>query len=354
MWRGEIARIAICSVAAWILLNHEVCTAIQSNPVNESNATGQREAHAKMNGAQVPYTNHATAEKDLESYVFGGKYGSLQMPTNLNPADVEGFVRRRLDRTKAVDAFSRTRRLVDYYELGSVRDHFERMLTRNEHTQREVVQSLQIIVILTELGDGSQNDNVSNYFRHLAQSPSAPESFPEFVQALEAVGTDDDARFLTHQITVTQKDLEKRILSDSDASDEFQRINYLLSDDLPRVMADRQLRERILKIREPDTRIEQLCRVYLGWGENDNVELTWWSARWIRRESRAGRVQVALMGLHKVEKEIDESDLPGEEKDAYTIRAARAIRFLGGELTPKETRIIKAGSGQIDVLDRQL
>ena len=352
MTRGAIARIGISIIVTWIAGQYDVCSATQGNPAGESNASGQLEVHAKMGAAQVHYANHVTAGKELESYVFGGKYGSLQLPTNLNPVDAEGFVRRRLDRTKSVDAFRRTRRLVDYYELQSVRDHFERMLTGREQNAREVGQSLQSMIILTELGDDRQNDNISNYFRHLAQTPSASEDYPEFVQALEAVGTDDDAGFLTSQITATQKNLEARILADPEASDEYHRLNDLLNDDIPRAMADRQLRERILKIREPNARIEELCRIYLGWGENDNVELTWWSARWIRRESRAGQVQIAFMSLRKVESEIDESDLPGAEKDPYALRAARAIRFLGGELTPKETRVIQAGSGQIDVLDR--
>jgi hypothetical protein len=329
-----------------------VFTATQSSPAGESNPSGQLEVYAKMGGAQIHYANHVTADKELESYVFGGKYGSLQLPTNLNPVDVEGFIRRRLDRTKSVDAFRRTRRLVDYYELRSVRDHFERMLTGREQNAREVGQSLQSIIILTELGDDRQNESISNYFRHLAQTPSASEDYPELVQALEAVGTDDDARFLASEITATQKKLEERILADPEASDEYHRLNDLLNDDIPRVMADRQLRERILRIREPNARIEELCRIYLGWGENDNIELTWWSARWIRRESRAGQLQVALAALRKVEKEIDESDLPREEKEPYALRAARAIRFLGGELSPKEIKVIKAGSGQIDVLDR--
>jgi hypothetical protein len=335
-----------------MLAHAGVCIVTQSGPIDERNAARQPEAHAKMGGAQVHYVNHAEAEKKLESYVFGGKYGPVWMPTDLNPADVEGFVRRRLDRTKSVDAFSRTRHLVDYYELRSVRDHFERMLTRNEHTPREVAQSLQAIIILTELGDGRQSENISEYFRYLAQRPRAPESYSELVQALEVVGTEDDAKFLMGRITTSQKSLEPRTLADSEAADEYQRNDDLLNDDIPRVMADRQMRDRIMNIREPNTRIKELCRIYLGWGENDNIELTWWSARWIRRESRDGRAQVVVMTLRKVEKEIDESDLPGEEKAAYAIRAAHAIRFLGGELTPKEKGVLQAGSSQIDVLDR--
>jgi hypothetical protein len=306
-----------------------------------------------MGGTQTHSVNHALAEKELDSYVFGGKYRSPVMPTRLHPSDVEDFIRHRLDRTKSADAFRRSRRLVDYYELLSVRDHFEKMLNRSEHTSKELTQSILAIIILAELGEGRQRKNISEYFRYLAQHPLAPEIYSELVQALEVVGTDDDAKFLAGRITASQKSLEPRTLADAEAADEYQRIDDLLNDDLPRVMADRQLQDRIMKVAEPNTRIEGLCRIYLGLGENDNIELTWWSARRIRREARDGREPVVVMALRALEKEIEVSDLPGEEKAAYTTRAARAVRFLGGDLTPGEEKILRSGSSQNDVLDRQ-
>ncbi len=307
-----------------------------------------------MSEIPTQYVDRATAQKELESYVFGGRYGRKRVPTELNPADVEGFIRHRLDRAKSVDAFARSRRVVDYYDLTSVLDHYDKMVNRNERDSKEFGQSLQCIMVLADVGDAVQNRRADEYFRYLVLLPLAPENYVELVEALEGLGPDANAKLLADRMRASLKGLQHRTATNPEADDEYQRIDQLLNDDMPRIIADSQLRSRIQMISDPAARIEQLCRIYMGWGENDTTELTWWSARWIRRESRGGRTTLVVTTLRKVVSEIEASDLANEEKAPYKIRAARATRFLGGELTVEERRVLeRASSAQMDVLDRE-
>lgn len=294
-----------------------------------------------------------TSEQKLQAYIFGGKYGSIKIPTNVDPLEAERFIRQRLDRTKSVDAFERSRRLIDYYDLRSLLEYLQSMLKREEHTSKEFRQSIQLLMILAEVGDVKQRQFANDYFQYLVMHSVATESYAELVAALDDVGGDREIKMLAGRMTASEQHLKSRPSSDEAADDEYQRIDDLINDTLPRVTADKQLRDRVMTIPDPTMRAEQLCRIYMGWGDNDTVELTWWSARELRHESRANSQRTIVDQLRKVLAEIEKSDLPSEEKNAYKLRGVRAIRFFGGELSAEESKLMHEGSGQIDVLDRQ-
>jgi len=137
-------------------------------------------------------------------------------------------------------------------------------------------------------------------------------------------------------------------------SDEYERVDQELNNNLPRAQSEAQLRRDILTIADPAVQLQRLARVYTGWDEADSTELTWWSARWLRRASRAGDIQPVSGALRSVLREIEASDLPRDEKAPYRTRILRAIRFLGGTLTDTERRFLeRSASPQWDVLDRE-
>lgn len=302
----------------------------------------------------IHYLDKGTAKQQLQAYIFGGRYGLKRIPTKLNPVDVEEFIRQRLDRTKPADAFAQTRRVVDYYDLRPVLEHFEKLLTSDEKDAREFARSLECIKILADEGSEAQSRKANGYFQQLVKQPLAAESYGQLVETLEVMDPGADAKLLSDRMEASQKALAPKIASDREADDEYQRIEQWRNNDLPRAVSDARLRRQILALPGAEERIAQLGRIYLGWGESDTIELTWWSARALRREAQANRTEIVIAMLRKTADEIDASTLPKEEKTPYLVRAARAIQFLQGTLTPKERRILeKANPSQVDVLDRE-
>lgn len=302
----------------------------------------------------IQYVDKATAQQELQSYIFGGRYGRKILPTKLNPAHVEEFIRQRVDWGKPADAFNQSRRVVDYYDLRSVLDHFEKMLTSSEKDSRDFARSVQCLKILADVGAEAQNRKADGYFQYLVKHSLAPENYDHLVEAVEVMDTDADTKLLSDRMEASQKALAPKTASDREADDEFQRIDQWLKSDLPRAMGDARLRHQIETLPAAEERINQLSRIYLGWGENDTIELTWWSARLLRREAKTSRTDLVIAMLRKTADEIEASDLPKEEKEPYLVRAARAVKFLEGTLTPKERRMLeKASASQIDVLDRE-
>ena len=347
------------SVLALLIVTISVArTDLHSTPANSQRApTVHARAEEEKTMGTVPPIQHvdkATAQQELQSYIFGGRYGRKMVPTKLNPAHVEEFIRQRLDRAKPADAFANSRRVVDYYDLLSVLDHFEKMLTSSEKDSRDFARSVQCLKILSDVGTAAHNRKADGYFQYLVKHALAPESYDLLVEAVEVMDTDADAKLLSDRMEASQKALAPKTSSDREADDEYQRIEQWLKSDLPRAVGDAKLRHQILTLPAAEERIGQLSRTYLGWGENDTIELTWWSARSLRHEAKAGRPDLVMTMLRKTADEIEASDLPKEEKEPYLVRAARAVKFLDGALTPKERRILqRASSSQVDVLDRE-
>ena len=302
----------------------------------------------------IHYVEKATAQQQLQSYIFGGRHGRKVLPTNVNPAHVEEFIRARLDQTKPADAFARSRRVVDYYDLASVLDHFEKMLTSREKDSADFARSVQCVKILSDVGNKSQNQEANSYFQFLVKHTLAPENYDFLVEALEVLDAIADARVLADRMVASQKLIQPRIATDREADDEYQRLDQWLNNDIARALGEAELRQRISSIPGAAERIAELSRIYLGWGQNDTIELTWWSARLLRREAKANQADLVIMMLRKIADEIEASDLANEEKEPYLVRSARAVKFLGATLTPKEQHLLEVSSpSQIDVLDRE-
>jgi len=305
-----------------------------------------------MATSPVAYADQATANRELESFIIAPR-GRRTVPGNLDPAHVDGFIRRRLSRGRPVRAFSQARRVVDYYDLRSVLDHYERLLRMDERDTLQFQQSIYCIMTLAETGDQNHDRRACQYFEYLVRHPLAEESYELLAEALEALGPGASPRLLADRMAESVRALEARGAGDREAAEQSEQIKQYLYDQLPRVVADRQLRQRALSIPDPAARLRELCRLYAGWGENDTIELSWWSARWIRRAARAGYGPAAVEAFRQVMREIEASGLPKEERRSYRVLILRAIRFLDGPLEAAEQSLIeRPGAPPVGALDR--
>jgi hypothetical protein len=308
-----------------------------------------------MNGTlSYQPVDKTTAIKELESFIVDWKYGRKSVPTKLHPEHIEEFINDRVKRSLHPASFNRSRRVVDFYDLTKALSHFEKILDRKEKDEREFNQSIECVMTLAQVGGTEEQKKARDYYDYLLRNPLAKNSFEELTDAVDAFGPELDTQTLSSTMTAEFQNLQGKVKTDKEADDAAQNIDGLIHNELPRAIADRDLRSRVLALPNTEDRIDQLCRVYLGWTESDTEELTWWAARQLRRQSREGRTDVILKSLKNITKEIQLTDFEEKEKFSYRLRSARAVRFFGGTLSTKERYILaQPDEGQIDVLNRE-
>lgn len=304
-----------------------------------------------MATAGPQYLDQAKADEELRSYIFEIRYGRKTVPTKVDPKYVEEFLRREMSRKKGPASFQRARRVVDYYDRRSVVDHFRKMLKKREQDSREFEQSCSCVSILADAGDEANNKAANAYFDYLVGLRLANENYDVLVETLETLNEGASEKALAERLAREMKALEPRAQTDPAADDEKERVDQYLNNDLPEVLDLNKVRADTLKISPVARRVDRLCRIYAGWEYDNNEELEWWSARWIRRDAKAGSHAAALEAFRKIVAEVTKAKLPKTEEDYYLVRCFHAIVFLGGALTPQERRVLdKANADQIDIL----
>jgi len=287
------------------------------------------------------------ARTELNDYIFGGQYGRPTVPRDLDPQIVDQFIRTRVDRRAPPSAFERSRRAADWYDLQSLATHFQRLFDHSEKGERSYDQSLGVVALVATVGNIEQTRQASEYWAYLVHHPLALERFNVLVEALECFGPYGNPQPLEERLTGRLRGLQK-------GSDEYERVDQELNNNLPRVLDEARLEREILAAPDAAERMKRLASVYAGWDEVESLELTWWSARWLRRVSRAGESQAVTSALRSVLAEVDGAKLPAEERAPYRTRILRAIRFLGGTISDTERRFLeRSAARQWDVLDHE-
>ncbi len=348
-----------CMIAVLIILGsfaQQACPQAPVTPALDRPAAKQTPSRrTKMNG-ELPYkpVDEATAYKELKSYIIEWKYGRKSVPTLLDPVHVDKFLREKLDRSLHANAFERARRVVDYYDLITVIDHLEKMLDRGEKESRQFMQSVQLIMTLAQVGDDLTRAKAATYFQFLVGHKLASEHYEQMAMAVDAFGPELKVDGLQKKMSAEFDQLKAKGKTDRASDDEAEYIDGVLHNDLPKALSERDQRQRILSAQDVAKRIDETCRLYMGWSESEDLELRWWAARQLRAISREGKNEQIIASLKNVAKEIEASDLSDEEKFAYRLRSARAVRFFGGTLSTKERFVLsQPDEGQIDVLFRE-
>jgi len=308
----------------------------------------RQEKGKEMRAVSTPpsVVSEQQARTELESYIFGGQYGRPAVPRDLERHFVDRFIRTRVDRRASPSAFQRSRWAADWYDLQSLADHFEGLLDRSERTEKSYDQSLGIVALIGAVGTADQARRAADYWTYLVGHPLAAERFDRVLDTFSALAPYANAQPLAQRLNAELQTLKR-------GSDEYERVDQELNNNLPRAQGEARLQMEILG--SPDSvKVKRLARLYAGWDEVESVELTWWSARWLRRIARAGQSEAVIAELQSVLGEVSAANLDKEEEAPYRTRILRAVRFLGGTLSDTERRFLeRSASRQWDVLDHE-
>lgn len=311
----------------------------------------------KMDGEKnYPVVNQETARTQLESFIFEPKYGRKVEPRNLDPAHVEEFLRQNLDRSKQPVSFARARAVVDFYDLTSVVDHFEKMLDRSEKSQQDLLQSVEMVRILAEQGTAEQKKKAFEYHTWLVKSPFAETEFKALTEAIDSFQT-FSPNALTEAMKKQYPILKERGKDYAKGNSEATFLNglgeeifTLLNSRLPQLTGALEARNKILNLDSSGEKVEKLTLVYL---EQEPVSSPQWAARQLRSEAREGKSGTVIDSLRKSFTTVKAKKYDEAREASFLLRAARAVRFFGAEINDEEKQLIKTGSQyQIDFLDR--
>ena len=303
------------------------------------------------------FLEEAEAVRELESYLSGGRFGRRSVPSLARPEHVERFLRARIDRESSSQAFERSRRLVDYFDLTSAVDHFTALLDRGEEGDLHFEQSCRSVAILADQGDEAQRRFGADYLRYLATHDSLVESAEAFLDALQALPAAEEVEGVETRLETQMETLEAAAEEDEQAGAELADLDQVLNCDLPRTREAASERGEVLAIEDLTQRIDELCRIYLEWERDGDEESAWWTARELRRLARADQLAEITARLEAVLAEIEavEDDALDEEDAVFLrVRALQALRFFGAELDTDRIRYLGLNEeGLFNVLDRE-
>ncbi|HSI88202.1 MAG TPA: hypothetical protein VK918_04045 [Pyrinomonadaceae bacterium] len=356
-YRSVLAAALIC--VSFLLL---IAGCTGSTVLSQDNANKRRQSSKVAPGVKgkkmdtvlnYPTVDKITAFKQLDSYIFDIHYGRKSEPKNLDPAHVEEFIREKIDRSKEPQSFERARNVVDIYDLAAVIDHFDKLLDRSEKDERAVLQSIQSVRLLAEQGDDPTERKAFDYYEYLVKHPASEPPYEPHVEAANS--------FTRHYSPATLQEVLKREypkLKEKGKTDYYidgvaEQVFSLLNGRLPQLVDQINARNSILNIGDLQERIAKLVAIYLGQDDLTSPELERWSAKQLRRLAREGQTEAIISVFRKAADSIKAGGYKEEEAESFLLRAARAVRFFGGELTPEEKALVDEGSEyQIDYLDR--
>lgn len=304
---------------------------------------------------KYPTVDKITAFRQLDSYIFDIHYGRKSEPKNLDPVHVEEFIREKVDRTKEPQSFERTRNVVDIYDLATVVDHFTKLLVRDEKDERGILQSIQSVRLLAEQGDGNMQKKAFDYYEYLVKHPVSETAYEALVEAASSFSTSYSPATLLDTLKRQYPKLKEKGKTDYYIDGVAEQVFSLMNGRLPQLVDQINARNSILNIAKPEDRIAKLTAIYLSQDDLTSPELERWSARQLRRLSREGQTETIIAVIRKAATAIKAGGFKEEEEESFLLRAARAVRFFGGELSADEKALVAAGSEyQVDYLDRDL
>ncbi len=265
----------------------------------------------------------------IGGYVLGGRYGPARVPRGIAPEVVLHFLRDALgketeppDLAKALDAAL-------FYELPESLPFFARVRERLE-SRDDLRRWAYALQAAGDLGTpGAAGEAAGALDAHLVPLLAAAKEFPLLLATRLALAPQGSIRALAARIQAATAEAQSREQRDEGSMMEFDKLEAIAHNDLPRTRALSEAKAQILSAAGP-RRLPQLVDVYLQKASAGGLYLEIWSARMLRR---AAWVDPAP-AIAELERAFDAADpaRSGRLADFQAVRAGQAVVYLGGTL----------------------
>jgi len=304
--------------------------------------------------AYIPITavryNRKQGQAVLETFIFGGRYGGIRVPRGIDPALVSEFIEQRVAPDAGPEAFSKTAALLRFYERPDVLPHLKLALTQRESSLEDALRSAFVIQSIGDLGSSEEAAQAAAYVDHvLVPLPPALNAFQVLFESLIAVAPAGSPQQLMERLAIAVNDAFQAQRTERGVQD-YQRIASVQRNDMPKLRARWEAKSRLAQ-QAPAQRRMELVAIYLRRSPVSSTQMEEWAARMLRAEAMQGDPEPVYAAFGRVLDTIDPQKMGPRIAGFIIARAAQAILYLQGKLTPRQEELYeKAEKGAMNFL----
>jgi hypothetical protein len=290
-----------------------------------------------------PYTKTVSDDdgyKMLEDVVLHHRHGpeELLVPPRVPVDTVDRFLKDKVKPGLAHESVDRAGDVARFYHRTDAAKLFLALLTRKEKTAADLLVSISALRAVGNLGDDEQQKAAAEYYAYLlahAQFDAVSSQMIELLFHLSLVPAKSATDALTARLArVTAAEKNKAEPSPTLAIAERQLHS------LTAVLAARIAKDKILAIKDPAAQAKPVARLYLGFDNVGQADWFKWSALQLMTIVRVSGPDPAVAGLQAALTAAATTD-PKEFRDAAASRGLKAVKFLGGTLTPEQDEALE-------------
>jgi hypothetical protein len=302
----------------------------------------------------------------LKKFIFEpDEFTDAIVPRRLSPPDVAKFLIQKIDRDTKLESFVQVEKAADFYDSTEIVEKYKGFLDKKESNSDDIRRSIVVARIIAILGTPDDISFANDYYNYLITKVNTLEEFEDLIELHERLGLGLNSAALRGKIKARTE-----MLKPTNDADYGGRLNYLKFQETTEQkmkLAEQiqQIKDKVLKNSDRHARIEEEIRMYVlnEGGYIDHIPL--FSARRLRRETwsaqppeqfkrndaRPLKEDVVKSFRSFQEKLASMSNLSPEDKEAYSLRVLRAIKFFDGKLADAEEGILRSNKGrQVDIL----
>ena len=284
------------------------------------------------------------ADHALEQYIFGGLFSGARVPRGIKPEQVSEFITKNLKKDSNSSAYDHSLQVMRFYETADVISHVLDPLSVKETDLDSLLRSAYVIQAAAEFGVEDVPEKAREYFDHyLVKHKDTINAIPQLLETLIVLAPLGSVDKLAERIKTEVKKAEEAV-TDEDSMAYYDKLAAFERNDLPRAKAIIKRKLEILSL-QGEAQISQLITVYLGLADISDGYTEVWAGRLLRKEVLGSRGQPVLDGFTKMIDNIIAGDVTGPQVDFVVQRAAQAVLYLSGTLSPQQ----KAAYDKIEV-----
>ncbi|HWL95468.1 MAG TPA: hypothetical protein VNT79_18260, partial [Phycisphaerae bacterium] len=235
--------------------------------------------------------------------------------------------------------------LMRFFDLRSRSPEVQKLLSKQERELPQFYRSLTALTIVADMGDPPAQAAAAQYYQYLCAHRLAQGNYEGLVDTCFHLPASADAKSITDPIAARMKALQPKSATDDNAAVEYYKLEDLLNDRVPTVLAAKKRRHEILEHKSEQRRCQETIRLYLRAERNGYIDYRPWAVMILQRDCNAtDPPALAKEFEHMFQLIMDQAARqaplpPGDEEDLkkYVTSCARGVDFYRGKLDQSQT-----------------
>lgn len=290
------------------------------------------------------------AQNKLVNYIHRDLYTTF-VPRGIEPGLVSDFIRENVKPDSPPSVYRNAVQLVRFYETTEVAGYMLTLLPKEIEDMDDITKiikhyyfyrALFAVQAIAEVGSRQQADEAATYFNEkLVGYKDSLESINLLLETLIILapsGTPDKlTRLIEEELSLREKEKDK----DEEGMRAYNVISAVKRMYLPNTLRVIHAKTRLIKM-APKKRNAQLIDIYMGRSPISDDLIMTWAGRMLRKDARDAGTDLVLKAFAQEIDKIDPRKVGQDaQTDTYLCRAAHAIVYFGGNLSPAQEQLYK-------------